>query len=101
MYKLLVGAFDGVERLVTTIDKGWRRGRRSFADGPLQNFLFGLILLVTGLILLVAMVGAIVLTHRQRPDGARGHQNITKQVRRNPDEATVMKQPEVGKGIEL
>ncbi|MEG9268149.1 NADH-quinone oxidoreductase subunit J [Qipengyuania sp. Mu-71] len=54
-----------------------------------------------GLILLVAMVGAIVLTHRQRPDGARGHQNITKQVRRNPDEATVMKQPEVGKGIEL
>ncbi len=54
-----------------------------------------------GLILLVAMVGAIVLTHRQRPDGARGHQNIPKQVRPNPDEATVMKQPEVGKGIEL
>ncbi|MBX7496181.1 NADH-quinone oxidoreductase subunit J [Qipengyuania sp. 6B39] len=54
-----------------------------------------------GLVLLVAMVGAIVLTHRQRPDGARGQQNITKQVRRNPDEATVMKQPEIGKGVEL
>lgn len=54
-----------------------------------------------GIILLVAMVGAIVLTHRQRPDGARGHQDITKQVRRNPDEATVMRQPEIGKGIDL
>ena len=54
-----------------------------------------------GLILLVAMVGAIVLTHRKRPDGARGQQDITHQVRRNPDEATVMKQPEVGRGVEL
>lgn len=53
-----------------------------------------------GLILLVAMVGAIVLTHRP-PKTKRGHQNIGKQVRRNPDEATVMKQPEVGKGVEL
>ncbi|HBM05782.1 MAG TPA: NADH-quinone oxidoreductase subunit J, partial [Erythrobacter sp.] len=25
----------------------------------------------------------------------------TRQVRRNPDEATVMKQPEVGRGVEL
>ena len=54
-----------------------------------------------GLILLVAMVGAIVLTHHKRPDGARGQQDITRQVRRNPDEATVMKQPEVGRGVEL
>ncbi|HCY01875.1 MAG TPA: NADH-quinone oxidoreductase subunit J, partial [Erythrobacter sp.] len=35
------------------------------------------------------------------PDGARGQQDITRQVRRNPDEATVMKQPEVGRGVEL
>ena len=54
-----------------------------------------------GIVLLVAMVGAIVLTHRQRPDGARGQQNITRQVRRNPDEATVMKQPTVGEGVDL
>ena len=54
-----------------------------------------------GLILLVAMVGAIVLTHRQRPDGARGQQDIGKQVRRDPDAATVMKQPTVGEGVEL
>ncbi|QPD00097.1 MULTISPECIES: NADH-quinone oxidoreductase subunit J [Qipengyuania] len=54
-----------------------------------------------GIILLVAMVGAIVLTHRQRPDGARGQQDISKQVRRRPEEATVMKQPEIGQGVEL
>jgi len=53
-----------------------------------------------GLVLLIAMIGAIVLTHRKRP-GGRGQQNITKQVRRNPNEATVMKQPIVGEGVEL
>ncbi|MBU2032902.1 MAG: NADH-quinone oxidoreductase subunit J [Alphaproteobacteria bacterium] len=55
----------------------------------------------TGLVLLVAMVGAIVLTLRQRDSAHRGHQNIGKQVRRNPDEATVMKRPTIGKGIDL
>ena len=54
-----------------------------------------------GIILLVAMVGAIVLTHRQRADGARGQQDIGKQVRRRPEDATVMKQPEIGQGVEL
>ncbi len=53
-----------------------------------------------GLILLVAMIGAIVLTHRP-PKTQRGHQDIGKQVRRDPNKATVMKNPEVGKGIEL
>ncbi|MAK97817.1 MAG: NADH:ubiquinone oxidoreductase subunit J [Erythrobacteraceae bacterium] len=53
-----------------------------------------------GLILLVAMIGAIVLTHRDLKT-TRGHQNITKQVRRNPKEATQMKQPTVGEGVEL
>jgi NADH-quinone oxidoreductase subunit J len=54
-----------------------------------------------GLILLVAMIGAIVLTHRQRPGGARGQQNIARQVRRQPEDAAILKQPEVGKGVEL
>ena len=52
-----------------------------------------------GVILLVAMIGAIVLTHRQR-SGVRG-QNIAKQIARRPDEATVNVQPEVGKGVSL
>lgn len=52
-----------------------------------------------GLVLLVAMIGAIVLTHRQRSD-VRG-QNISKQVARRPDEATHNVKPEVGKGVSL
>ena len=53
-----------------------------------------------GLILLVAMIGAIVLTHRDRKDN-RGSQNISKQIARKPSEATVNTQPEVGQGIKL
>jgi len=54
-----------------------------------------------GIILLVAMVGAIVLTHRKGPADARGQQDIGKQNRRRPEEATVMKQPGIGKGVDL
>ncbi len=52
-----------------------------------------------GLVLLVAMVGAIVLTHRRRA-GVRP-QNIASQVRRRPEEATRNTQPVVGEGVEL
>jgi len=54
-----------------------------------------------GIILLVAMVGAIVLTHRESPAGARGHQDIGKQNARRPEDATVMRRPEIGQGVEL
>jgi len=52
-----------------------------------------------GIILLVAMIGAIVLTHRERKDSRP--QNIAKQNARNPKEATVNMRPEVGQGIKL
>ena len=52
-----------------------------------------------GIILLVAMVGAIALTHRKR-GGVRG-QNVAKQNARRPDEATINMRPEVGKGVQL
>ena len=52
-----------------------------------------------GIILLVAMIGAIVLTHRQRSD-VRG-QNVSRQIARRPSEATVNTRPEVGKGVQL
>jgi NADH-quinone oxidoreductase subunit J len=53
-----------------------------------------------GIILLVAMIGAIVLTHRD-VRATRGHQNIARQVARNPKEATVNVRPPIGEGIEL
>lgn len=56
---------------------------------------------IAGIILLVAMIGAIVLTHREPKPGARGRQDIGKQIARRPEEATVMKRPTVGEGVEL
>ncbi|MEL7197218.1 MAG: NADH-quinone oxidoreductase subunit J [Pseudomonadota bacterium] len=56
---------------------------------------------IAGIILLVAMIGAIVLTHRGPKPGGRARQDIGKQISRRPDEATVMKQPTVGEGVEL
>jgi NADH-quinone oxidoreductase subunit J len=52
-----------------------------------------------GILLLVAMIGAIVLTHRQRAD-SRG-QIISRQNARRPSEATRNVRPEVGKGVTL
>jgi NADH-quinone oxidoreductase subunit J len=52
-----------------------------------------------GIILLVAMIGAIVLTHRAR-GGVRA-QNIGKQVRRRPEEAVRIVNQPVGEGVEL
>ena len=69
---------------------------------PIGALLYGKYLFLfeaAGIILLVAMIGAIVLTHRER-GGVRG-QNIAKQVARRPEDATVNMQPEVGKGVQL
>ena len=52
-----------------------------------------------GIVLLVAMVGAIVLTHRKRSDFRP--QNVSEQVRRRPEDAVINKHPGVGEGVEL
>ncbi|WP_420143229.1 NADH-quinone oxidoreductase subunit J [Sphingobium sp.] len=52
-----------------------------------------------GVVLLVAMIGAIVLTHRAR-GGVKG-QNIAKQNRRRPQDATRNINQPVGQGVEL
>ena len=52
-----------------------------------------------GIILLVAMIGAIVLTHRTR--GGVRIQNISAQNRRRPEDATRLVDPGVGQGMEL
>ena len=54
---------------------------------------------LAGLILLVAMVGAIVLTHRGRTD--RRPQDVSRQIGRRPEDAVRMTRPEVGEGVEL
>jgi len=58
-----------------------------------------LIFEAAGIILLVAMIGAIVLTHRKRSDVRP--QTIDRQVRRRPKDAVVNMQPGVGEGMKL
>lgn len=52
-----------------------------------------------GIVLLVAMIGAIVLTHRAR-GGVRG-QNIARQNRRRPQDAVRNVNQPVGQGVDL
>jgi NADH-quinone oxidoreductase subunit J len=52
-----------------------------------------------GFVLLVAMVGAIVLTRRHRSDVRTP--NISRQVKRRPQDAVVNMNPPVGQGVEL
>jgi len=52
-----------------------------------------------GLVLLVAMIGAIVLTHRQR-GGVRA-QSPFRQIGRRPQDATRNVKPPIGEGVQL
>jgi NADH-quinone oxidoreductase subunit J len=54
---------------------------------------------IAGLILLVAMIGAIVLTHRRRGDTRTPR--ASKQVRRRPKDAVHLTRPKVGEGMKL
>ncbi len=54
---------------------------------------------LAGLILLVAMIGAIVLTHRKR--GGTRPQNVSRQIARRPGDAVKNRNPGVGEGMKL
>jgi NADH-quinone oxidoreductase subunit J len=83
-----------------------RRAGPMVADKPnieaLGELLYTRYLLVfegAGLVLLVAMIGAIVLTHRERK-GSR-YQNVPRQNARRPQDATRNVNQPVGVGVEL
>jgi len=54
---------------------------------------------MAGVILLTAMIGAIVLTHRHRPGVKR--QNITRQLKRTRAESVAYVQVKSGEGVEI
>jgi NADH-quinone oxidoreductase subunit J len=54
---------------------------------------------IAGLVLLVAMVGAIVLTHRSRRDTRTP--KMSRQIRRRPQDAVSLAKPSIGEGVEL
>lgn len=55
--------------------------------------------IIAGMILLTAMIGAIMLTLRHRPNVRR--QNVAAQNNRNPSAIVSLTHPEVGKGVTL
>jgi len=69
------------------------------ALGQLMYTRYLFIFEAAGIVLLVAMVGAIVLTSRRR--GGLRPQNVRHQIARNPKEAIVNTQPAVGQGVEI
>jgi NADH-quinone oxidoreductase subunit J len=71
------------------------------AIGALLYGRYILLFEIAGIILLVAMIGAIVLTFQPPKPGARGRQDVGRQIARRPEEATVMRSPDYGKGIDL
>ncbi len=101
---LAAGAYGAGGLAIGTPDGSAAQPLGSSNIEALGGLLFGRYILlfeVAGIILLVAMIGAIVLTFQPPKPGARARQDVSKQIRRRPDEATVMKSPEVGQGIEL
>ena len=54
---------------------------------------------IAGLVLLVSMIGAIVLTHRSR--GAVRTPRVSRQLRRDPEDAVKRMNPGVGEGMTL
>ncbi len=54
---------------------------------------------IAGLILLVAMIGSIVLTHRKRGDLRTP--KVDRQVKRRPEDAVKLSRPGVGEGVKI
>jgi len=54
---------------------------------------------LAGLVLLVAIIGAIVLTLKDQATSKR--QSISRQLQRNPQDAVTLVNPEKGKGVRL
>jgi NADH-quinone oxidoreductase subunit J len=68
------------------------------ALGSLLYTRFAYIFQTAGLVLLTSMIGAIVLTHRQRPGTRR--QNVGHQVARTPAQSTRAVDVETGAGVD-
>ncbi|MBD2841705.1 NADH-quinone oxidoreductase subunit J [Erythrobacter rubeus] len=99
-----IGAYNAGGLELGTPDGAATQGVGQSNIEAIGGLLYGRYILlfeVAGIILLVAMIGAIVLTFQPPKPGARGRQNVGKQIARRPHEATVMKNPEVGQGVEL
>jgi NADH-quinone oxidoreductase subunit J len=89
---LALGAADGASQAGLEVSN-------TAAIGALLYTRYLFLFEAAGIILLVAMIGAIVLTHRERKDAR--YQNIARQNARRPGDATRNVRPGVGEGVTL
>ena len=94
---VVIAAAAGLARAATFNPKpGWRRPTpQALAKVLYTDYL--LLFQLAGLVLLVAMIGAIVLTLRHRPSVKR--QDIAKQIGRKRTDAVELKDMRPGQGI--
>ena len=97
---VVTGGYAFAPQLASTIsqptpDIATRHNTAALGDILYTDYLF--YFQIAGLVLLVAMIGAIVLTLRHKPGIKR--QNISAQVARTPATAIEVKKVETGKGI--
>ena len=89
---MALGAADGASQAALGVSN-------TAAIGALLYTRYLFLFEAAGLILLVAMIGAIVHTHRQRSDVRT--QNVSRQNQRRPQDATRNTRPGVGEGVVL
>jgi NADH-quinone oxidoreductase subunit J len=101
---LLVAGLLAIELVAAALAGGFAEARPAGAQAQENIVQLGHVLFTdyflafqgAGMILLVAMVGAIVLTHRRREGVKR--QNIGKQIRRTKEESVTTASPQSGAG---
>ncbi|MGH1420587.1 MAG: NADH-quinone oxidoreductase subunit J [Hyphomonas sp.] len=95
--EIVMVSIFGIEPDQSKFDAAPNAATNAEAIGQVMYTEYLLLFQLSGLILLVAMIGAIVLTLRQKPNVKR--QNIAAQTSRRRADAIELKDPKPGQGI--
>ena len=95
--EIVMASVFGVQSLPDSFDATPGADTNAEAIGQVMYTEYMLLFQLAGIVLLVAMIGAIVLTLRHRPHVKR--QNIAKQTSRRRGDAYELKDPKPGQGI--
>ena len=95
--EIIMASVAGVQPRPDSFDAAPGAETNAEAIGQVMYTDYLLLFQMAGIVLLVAMIGAIVLTLRHRPETKR--QNIAKQTSRRRGDAYELKDPKPGQGI--
>jgi NADH-quinone oxidoreductase subunit J len=95
--EIVLASFAGLENHVGTFDASPGAETNAEAIGQVMYTQYMLLFQLAGIVLLVSMIGAIVLTLRHRPGVKR--QSIAHQTSRRRSDAFELKDPSSGQGI--